>query len=118
MDIATGVLYVHAVGWLLKGLAPMSIVLLEETDVDETSKLQNGYLPRAFLVGVQSAREDPGHSSVTSSTNWQLSIYRHPKRQNAVNNPKFRMAFDIYSLGVVLLELGLWGLPHFRRFVS
>jgi hypothetical protein len=24
----------------------------------------------------------------------------------------------IYSLGVVLLELGLWGLPHFRRFVS
>lgn len=28
------------------------------------------------------------------------------------------MNFDVYSLGVVLLELGLWGLPNFRRFVS
>jgi hypothetical protein len=75
-------------------------------------------LPRAFLVGVQNARDEQGHSYLTSNTEWQISIYQHPKRQNAENNPKFRMAYDIYSLGVVLLELGLWGLPHFRRFVS
>jgi len=28
------------------------------------------------------------------------------------------MAYNVYSLGFVLLELGLWSLPHFRRFVS
>jgi hypothetical protein len=28
------------------------------------------------------------------------------------------MSFDIYSVGVILLKLALWGLPHFRRFVD
>lgn len=28
------------------------------------------------------------------------------------------MSFDIYSVGVILLALTLWGLPHFRRFVD
>jgi hypothetical protein len=28
------------------------------------------------------------------------------------------MSFDIYSVGVIMLELALWGLPHFRRFVD
>ncbi|KAJ5726781.1 hypothetical protein N7493_005808 [Penicillium malachiteum] len=39
---------------------------------------------------------------------WAHNVYRHPDRQG--NNPssKYTMRHDIYSLGVCLLEIGLW----------
>lgn len=66
-DIATGLLYVHAVGWVLKGLCPMSIILLNEKKLPKTAQERYGRLPRAFLVGVQRARKNQGYSSLKSN---------------------------------------------------
>jgi hypothetical protein len=38
---------------------------------------------------------------------WENNLYRHPKRQGDVVD-YFVMQHDIYSLGVCLLEMGLW----------
>lgn len=35
-------------------------------------------------------------------------IYRHPKRQGLQLDERYNMKHDIYSLGVCLLEIGLW----------
>jgi hypothetical protein len=36
------------------------------------------------------------------------NIYRHPQRQGLQLEKRYHMGHDIYSLGVCLLELGLW----------
>lgn len=38
---------------------------------------------------------------------WERNIYRHPQRQGISPDEDFSMQHDIYSLGVVLLEIGL-----------
>lgn len=40
---------------------------------------------------------------------WYNGIYRHPERQkSATTHVRRNMGHDIYSLGVCLLEIGLW----------
>lgn len=39
--------------------------------------------------------------------NWETNLYRHPLRQG-INVDYYVMQHDIYSLGVCLLEIGLW----------
>ena len=39
---------------------------------------------------------------------WQKSIYLNPERHRLQAGDEFRMQHDLYSLGVVLLEIGFW----------
>lgn len=39
---------------------------------------------------------------------WHRNIYRHPSRQGLKVQELYVMQHDIYSLGVCLLEIGLW----------
>ena len=117
-DICTAILYVHAVGWVHKDVCPQKILILDDIGVAVAEKTKSGYLPQAFLLGLHSARSDQSFSYCKGDEDWKALIYRHPTRQQKINNARYRMSFDIYSVGVILLELALWGLPHFRRFVD
>lgn len=112
-EITTGLLYVHTTGWVLKGLIPFSIILLEKTHAPGGISANIGSLPHAFPVKIQKARTDNDDSQLKVSSDWRLNIYRHPRREIGQEIARFRMVYDVYSLGVVLLELGLWSLPHF-----
>lgn len=39
---------------------------------------------------------------------WEKDLYRHPRRQGLKPEEDYTMQHDIYSLGVCLLEIGLW----------
>lgn len=39
---------------------------------------------------------------------WAANVYRHPSRQGERLVESYKMQHDIYSLGVCLLEIGLW----------
>jgi hypothetical protein len=39
---------------------------------------------------------------------WERDLYRHPRRQGLKPEDAYVMQHDIYSLGVCLLEVGLW----------
>jgi hypothetical protein len=42
---------------------------------------------------------------------WRLliaSLDRHPTRQGTLLEEQYKMQHDIYSVGIVLLEIGLW----------
>jgi serine/threonine protein kinase len=54
----------------------------------------------AFLLGVDILQ--------SGDTAWERNLYRHPTRQGLYVNDKHVMQHDIYSMGVSLLELGLW----------
>jgi len=115
-DISTAILYVHAVDWVHKDVCPQKILLLNEIGVT-TEKARSGYLPQAFLLGLYSACSDLATSYCKGDEDWKASIYRPPTRQ-MINKTQYRISFDIYSVGVILLGLALWGLPHFRQFVD
>ena len=65
-----------------------------------------------YLVGFSYARRGTARSTGSSQVEWRKGIYRHPERQAAELgiDPEvyYKPYHDVYSLGVVLLELGLW----------
>lgn len=114
-DLAKAVLYVHLVGWVHKSIRPDNILLLEDHSVDDTRRFPYT-LSSPFLAGFEYARSIKTASNRRSDTEWHLNVYRHPKRQFLERNSEYTMAHDIYSLGVVFLELGLWGSNGFIPF--
>jgi hypothetical protein len=66
-----------------------------------------------YLTGWHLIRKATAASSRQSGVNeWAVSMYQHPSRQRQVPegrlNFKYTVGHDIYSLGVCMLELGLW----------
>lgn len=129
-NIAQAVLYVHLVGWVHKSIRPDNIIIFENElhDQDDDDDGEEEYedvrrrrqfpftLNSPYLAGFEYARSVKALSDRTSDAEWRVNIYRHPKRQHLVQNEEYTMAHDIYSLGVVLLEVCLWGSNGFTPF--
>lgn len=99
-QLASAVYYVHLYGFVHKNIRPETILSLGKTG--------EGELPRtAFLVGFQVIRNADGRTYPVVDVNWETNLYRHPLRQG-INVDYYVMQHDIYSLGVCLLEIGLW----------
>jgi Protein kinase domain len=114
-DVAKAVLYVHLAGWVHKSIRPNNVIILEDPSLDRVRRFPYS-LPRPFLAGFEYARSLKTASNRSSDAEWQLNIYRHPKRQFLERNSMYNMSHDVYSLGVVFLELGLWGSAGFVPF--
>ncbi|KAI0455272.1 hypothetical protein F5B21DRAFT_472577 [Xylaria acuta] len=111
-NIATAVLYVHAIGWVHKDICPRNIVILKDTRSSQSSQ------PVPYLVGSRSSRQVFWYSDQRSTRCWYYNIYRHPSRHRSESNARYVMGFDAYSLGVILMELALYSLPDYRPFVT
>ncbi|KAI1749189.1 hypothetical protein F4782DRAFT_514270 [Xylaria castorea] len=111
-DIATAVLYIHAIGWVHKDICPRNIIILKDTRSSQPSQ------PVPYLVGSRSSRRVFWYSDKRSTESWYYNIYRHPSRHRSDSNARYVMGFDAYSLGVILMELALYSLPEYRPFVT
>ncbi|KAI0515147.1 hypothetical protein F5B22DRAFT_204059 [Xylaria bambusicola] len=99
-ELAKAVAYVHVFGFVHKGIRPESILSFEsEQKSGETS---------LFLVGFEDFRQEYGQTKRLGDDVAERNLYRHPSRQGASPSSDFVMQHDIYSLGVCLLEIGLW----------
>lgn len=99
-DLATSLLFLHAVGWLHKDLRSDNIVFDGYATTPE--------LPDLSLAGFGYAR--PDEIDVTTNRKLDLTstaIYRHPDHQG-LTPKRYRKTYDYYSLGVVLIELAFW----------
>jgi hypothetical protein len=102
-QIVESLLYLHAVNWLHKGLRSAGIVL----DQSESSA-QDG-VGNVLMSGFGFSR--PSDNSFTSTgppqdSKW--SLYCHPNYLYAGRKGGYRKSYDIYSLGIVLVEIALW----------
>ncbi|KAL8727202.1 MAG: hypothetical protein Q9181_005795 [Wetmoreana brouardii] len=101
--IATAVLYVH------KSLRSNTVLMFERADARSSRKFPNA-LGEPFLSGFMYAR--PNHAGSWQAKNPlfpdEFDIYRHPDRRGHQPAARFSMCHDVYSLGVILLEIGLW----------
>jgi serine/threonine protein kinase len=99
-QLAKAVYYVHLYGFVHKSIRPETILSLGKAGEACVSSTIS-------LVGFQVIRTADGRTYSMSDLRWENNLYRHPQRQgNEIDY--FVMQHDIYSLGVCLLEIGLW----------
>ena len=101
----------HSLDWLHKAFYPSNILFFPSSSAPATgSGSANRELSHPFVLGFDSSR--PEHlSEMSAAAQPSLAhlpdLYRHPDSLG-IWRQSYRKAFDIYSLGLVLLEIGLW----------
>ncbi|GJJ15773.1 hypothetical protein Clacol_010051 [Clathrus columnatus] len=112
VTMATAVLYVHAAKLVHKNIRPENVLLFEGlSDANDSYSVYPHRLGTAVLMGFDFVRFDANKSLAgtrVESGNWEKNIYMHPGRQGEYTEVSYNMLHDIYSLGVVLLEIALW----------
>ncbi|KAH7125149.1 hypothetical protein B0J11DRAFT_298962 [Dendryphion nanum] len=98
-QLARSVSYVHTYGIVHKGIRPENVLVFRKENSTSFS---------TFLLGFERFRAISGHTFRAGDCVWQKELYRHPQRQGIRPEEAYRMQHDIYSLGVCLLEIGLW----------
>ena len=104
--IATAILFVHMAKLVHKNIRPENIVILETDSSGGSGRVLE--IGDSFLLGFDFARKEDSASTRVGDDEWHRNIYRHPQRQGVHPEVDFNMLHDIYSLGVVLLEIALW----------
>lgn len=92
----------HADGWVHKSMRSNSVLFFQGRDA------QNDILVKSpYLVNFEYSRPETAMTKYDFDNDLERNLYRHPDRQG---RPKtsFSKLHDIYALGVVLLEIGLW----------
>lgn len=101
-NIAKCLLYLHSVNWLHKAIRSEVILLFQLDD----SNLQ---LSEPYLTGFDfSRRARWDESSAPKPKFGRMEAYLHPDAQFNKPPQYYRKTFDIYSFGIVLIEIAYW----------
>lgn len=101
-DLAASILEFHKVGWLHRSISSSNIAFFASSQLP--TKLD--FLEKPYIVNFVHSRPNE-EDAFTEGPQEGFKDYQHPVYlQN--QGMRFRPEFDYYSIGVVLLELGLW----------
>lgn len=98
-SMARSVAYVHTCNFVHKSIRPDTVIVFPDS---------NSFIGPSFLVGFEKFRPVSGRTHLAGDMLWEKNLYRHPRRQGIKPEEEYTMQHDIYSLGVCLLEIGLW----------
>ncbi|KAL8708464.1 MAG: hypothetical protein Q9220_006621 [cf. Caloplaca sp. 1 TL-2023] len=114
LAIAETVLQLHTSGWVHGGIRSESILFI---DIGY-KRWEDGTADGPYLVGYDFARPTNAQTKMVPIIPEQ-EVYRHPRSQGQ-GSARFRRSFDLFALGCVLLEIGLWSglLDVLERFSS
>lgn len=112
MKLSEAVFFLHTAGFVHKNITSSSIVALQRTVADPSSSLDDSYLMGFNLIrgtGSITSKEGAvkGAEQETRSI-WDFDIFQHHDRLCGRRSLRYTETYDIYSLGVILLEIGLW----------
>lgn len=121
-QLARAVLHVLSKNHVHKNIRPETILLFEVSSPNRSGPPQSPgnakafpiSLGEAFLTGFERVRKDDADTVLMQEMTWAEDIYRHLSRQGENHlEGKFTILYDVYSLGVCLLEIAMW-----RSFVA
>ena len=105
-DLASSVFRFHSVGWLHKCISSKVVMFFHHQHSPWTAQMGSWYL-RGFLHSRLNEEEaiSEGMTSDIESSDYQHPEYLHGLK---LGSWRYLTRFDYYSLGIVLLEIGLW----------
>ncbi|KAF9641145.1 hypothetical protein BFW01_g504 [Lasiodiplodia theobromae] len=115
--LAEAVLFLHTAGFLHKNITSSSVVLLQRAFPESGKVAPDDIFDDAYLMGFDLIREVEATTYKTGTSRkcnhhlrsmWDFDIYQHPDRLREEDSPRYIKTYDVYSLGVLLLEIGLW----------
>jgi hypothetical protein len=108
-QLSEAVLSVHIAKLVHKNIRAETIIILqpEGDEQDDGGRPVAGF-GQPYLTNWSLLREASTLTQKRGTTEWTENIYRHPERQGLQIQTKYNLGHDIYSLGVCLLEIGLW----------
>ncbi|KAI8950136.1 hypothetical protein F4801DRAFT_363059 [Xylaria longipes] len=98
-ELTKSISYMHTFDFVHKNIRPETILLFDDSQTKKSL---------TFLVGFEGFRAVDGATAQRGDAELHRDLYRHPSRQGLVPEERYSMEHDIYSLGVCLLEIGLW----------
>jgi hypothetical protein len=121
--LATSFLELHNVAWLHKYFNSHNVLFFTNTE----HKISYA---KPYITGFDFSRQDKAGQISLPMRKSPLDLYRHPELRRPTSDPRaistFTRQHDVYSLGLVLFEIGMWrrledfskpnmGVEDFRR---
>ncbi|TAQ88527.1 hypothetical protein B7494_g3143 [Chlorociboria aeruginascens] len=112
--LAVALWSLHSLDWLHKSVCSMNILFFPSAFSSPETKptTMAALIPDILnpcLLGFDASRpDDMSEMSVASNNTTVFDLHRHPDSLNGMSRKPYCKSFDIYSLGLVLLEIGLW----------
>ncbi|KAM0438982.1 hypothetical protein ACHAPT_001743 [Fusarium lateritium] len=117
-SIVMAVFVLHSASLVHKQIRPDNVVIFENspfptsnpgTEKDPPERQSYPYvLGKPFLVGFDNVRKVDAASLLLPVEDWKKNIYLSPRRQRLQQGDEFQMQDDMYSVGVVLIEMAFW----------
>ena len=106
LNLVTNILHTHAKGITHRNINSNNVVFAGDGTAlgAESKPWKNGVIRTPLIVSWDQCAEDTPNSEPETLIS---NIYRHPGIEHG-QRTLYRPAHDIYSLGLVLLEVGLW----------
>ncbi|KAL8923159.1 MAG: hypothetical protein Q9172_003256 [Xanthocarpia lactea] len=105
--LAVSLLEFHNINWLHKGMSASHIIFFRNETLQDKKMTSVKDLEDPYIIGFNHSRPDePAAFTDGPGTGGDSRKYQHP--QYAEHKHRYRPEFDYYSLGLVLLEIGLW----------
>lgn len=109
--LASAILYLHSCHFVHKNIRPTNIIIFDPIPgdgIDPKSMVYPYAVGEPYIVGFDEIRNADAATDMLLVEDWEKNIYLHPDRHRMQPGDEFTMRHDIYSLGVVLLEISLW----------
>ncbi|PVH87214.1 hypothetical protein DL98DRAFT_649494 [Cadophora sp. DSE1049] len=104
----------HSLDWLHKNLCSSNILFFPSAfsaSAKQATAISASIpdISAPFVLGFDASRPDGvDEMSVASKNSALADLHRHPHSLNGMSKKPYCKSFDIYSLGLILLEIGLW----------
>lgn len=112
LKLAEAVFFLHTAGFVHKNITSSSIIALQRPGSTPSSSLGDSYLMGFGLIrGVDSRTSKEGavkEAEDRAGSMWDFDIFQHPDRLCGESSLRYTKTYDVYSLGIVLLQIGWW----------
>ena len=112
--LAVALWSLHSLDWLHKSVCSSNILFFPSAFSASATRATAvaasvPEISSPYILGFDASRPDQmSELSVASKNPAASDLHRHPASLNGMSRKPYCKSFDIYSLGLVLLEIGLW----------
>ena len=92
----------HTIGWLHENFHSNNILFFHIKKMDESNHIP---LDQPYIIGLHKSRPGGNAWHTEGPSGAKFQDYQHPEY---LRTKRFRLEYDYYSFGLVLLEIGFW----------